>query len=256
MARKKKVYGKCHICGVNSNLTQEHIPPKSAFNTGRVELLSPKSILNNGSELKKSFQNGLYKNSLCKTCNNNTGLWYGNAYKGWVNQIYPIAINNDIEKGIAPENQISLYPLRVLKQILSMFTSINTPKAYPSYREEIENFLLNRENQFLPNKIKVYFYIVSSKSRYNRQVPISGVLKGGASPIILSEISWFPCGYILTDSEETPNFDKNLIDITFFKNYSYDEKASLDLLIPVMPINFYMCGDFRTKKEIEKLKQN
>ena len=38
MARKKKIVGTCCICGRTTELTFEHIPPKSAFNHSNLKL--------------------------------------------------------------------------------------------------------------------------------------------------------------------------------------------------------------------------
>ncbi len=48
MSRRKKVYGKCHICGTEGKLTFEHIPPRSAFNDHPAVLYRVFNLLNVG----------------------------------------------------------------------------------------------------------------------------------------------------------------------------------------------------------------
>ena len=54
MKNKDYTMGICHLCGKYTKLTIEHVPPKSAFNKGKV--------LNvNGVELIKAMQNKNFK---------------------------------------------------------------------------------------------------------------------------------------------------------------------------------------------------
>ena len=76
----KNKFGKCHLCGKYAELTFEHVPPKSANNKDRAKLLTGKEIfdtkkLRTGESLRYiNQQQGAGNYTLCKECNNNTGL--------------------------------------------------------------------------------------------------------------------------------------------------------------------------------------
>jgi hypothetical protein len=46
-----------------------------------------------------------------------------------------------------------------------------------------------------------------------------------------------------------------LLDITFMGQYSYRQRQTLFLELPVLPINTWLPGDYRTKGEIKKTVQ-
>ena len=87
----KSKKGKCAICGRDEQLTFEHIPPSSAFNSKPVKPVSGVDLLievgsNNSMRMPwetdhlpyTNLQRGMGKHSLCSDCNNKTGKWYGN----------------------------------------------------------------------------------------------------------------------------------------------------------------------------------
>jgi hypothetical protein len=45
--------------------------------------------------------------------------------------------------------------------------------------------------------------------------------------------------------------DKRLIDITFFKNYRYNEWISIFLNLPVLPVYTQIPGDYRGEEEVK-----
>ena len=71
-----KKYGICKLCGKQSKLTFEHIPPEGAFNSKPVYFQDKENLLD-----KSSYRYGGRKRSnkgaggyhLCKSCNNNNG---------------------------------------------------------------------------------------------------------------------------------------------------------------------------------------
>jgi len=109
--------GFCRLCGKTDRLTKDHVPNQAAGNKGTYW-----KILDNGK--KEQFQGGVTYNSLCKDCNNITGGWYGGAYTDFYRQI---ANNLDLikEGGNTPICIKDISPLRVIKQIVTMFISVS-----------------------------------------------------------------------------------------------------------------------------------
>ena len=51
MARRKHVVGICHLCGENTKLSFEHVPPKAAFNSRPVVQGNLEKLINKESDL-------------------------------------------------------------------------------------------------------------------------------------------------------------------------------------------------------------
>ena len=82
----RKVHGICCICGKESDLTFEHIPPRAAFNHFNLKLYDFWGYLTQNKTRYQSLQNGAGRYSLCASCNNRTGEWYGAAFAEFVSQ--------------------------------------------------------------------------------------------------------------------------------------------------------------------------
>ena len=80
----KKYYGQCCICGRESELTFEHIPPRAAFNQFALKQYDFWNYLLHSNTRYIPSQRGAGKYSLCASCNNLTGEWYGSV----VNYLY------------------------------------------------------------------------------------------------------------------------------------------------------------------------
>ena len=74
----------------------------------------------------KIQQTGSGAYTLCDKCNNDTGTWYADAYVKWAEQAMRLLM---AARGQPPlEYPFHLHRLRVLKQIVCMFFSVNNPR--------------------------------------------------------------------------------------------------------------------------------
>jgi hypothetical protein len=260
MARRKKINGICKICGYYGQLSYEHVPPEKAYNNRKhfykVEYekllkddipylkMSMEDIYTNGYATKKQGGIGFY--SLCIRCNNNTGTWYGSAFVNWALQGMGILQKaNGLPSLFYPAE---FYPLRVIKQIITMFFSINS-NSFNIYEPELVKFILNRDRKYLSRKYRIYcYYNVEGSLRYLGRSAIGEL--NNSKIYNVSEITFPPYGFVLTFDSEPP--DVRLTEITHFANYSYDEIiyhyqrfATLPTYLPNVP------GDYRSKNEIE-----
>ncbi|OHD14902.1 MAG: hypothetical protein A2086_10925 [Spirochaetes bacterium GWD1_27_9] len=243
-------YGICHICGFEGKLSFEHIPPKSAFNDKPVNIIKLDKVKFDidKNDLKKSKiqQRGAGGYTLCEKCNNNTGKWYGDYFKYFCDngkKILELSNNNP--------NLIYLYkinPLPILKQIITMFFSINSNKFRQLYKDLVF-FVLNKEKKYLPPKYR--FFIYYNIEGYIRNSPSYGIFNIETNQSIFgTEINFPPFGYSMTFNSQAP--DERLVEITHFSRYSYDETVTLSLKLPVLPTHLLLPGDYRTKKEINE----
>lgn len=115
-------------------------------------------------------------NTLCEKCNNDTGLWYVPAFTR--QQAMRFVIGTRGRPTL--KYPFNLFPLRVLKQVICMFFSVNGTyfqKAHP----DLVRFILNKESRDLPERVRLYaFYTFSNCSRV---AGVTGVAKGSVPGI-------------------------------------------------------------------------
>ncbi len=259
MERQKGKAGKCHVCGRLRVLSLEHIPPRSAFNNKRAFVYGGSSILGNkkfpweAPDIKgQQHQNGIGFNTLCEECNNNTGSWYGSDFARFANSGMNQCELANSKKEVTIHFQ-DIYPLRIIKEIVCMFLSINSPDL--AYKEpELREFVLNRDIAVLSNKFRfgTYFFTGSLSKYLGIQTKIN-FETGEVNHI--SELTFPPFGYVMEIEPKKPSLYR---DISNFVNYSYDESdKNMTIEVPILESNTYFVGDYRTKQEIiETRKKN
>ncbi|MGV3459111.1 MAG: hypothetical protein ACO1N9_01525 [Flavobacterium sp.] len=253
MPKKRMQFGVCHLCKKSKDLTFEHIPPKVAFNSQTRYRTVPFIEFAQNShkpEYKPKGpikQGGMGSYSLCKSCNNFLGQQYVSSYFIMASAAANIFKSQQIESvGFYIEG---LYPLKLLKQVVSMFISINEPyftEAYP----ELLDFVKLPKSQNLPDRYKIYMYLNKQGSTRHNAMMVHSHYG------IISEVTFPPLGFVL-------NIDRNdpldyLFDITHFKNFSPDYNGVTDFMLNNLPTHIgYISGDYRSKEEIdETIKRN
>lgn len=251
-------FGICALCRKECELTFEHIPPRAAFNSLPAKTVSGDKIITDDDRMPWDTSGLQYSNqqkgmgifSLCQSCNNLTGTWYGNSYVEIAHVVHRIISQPIPDKA----NCISInetYPLRFIKQIISMFCSIND---FDDHRmDPLREFVLNKDLSTLdPKRYKLCMYF--TKGNLMKYAPLSVMLKvtdNGPEAIALSEITTYPLGFILYfDPTDTWEYDG--FDITSFSNCKFDDLAEMRLPLCLNEVNDIFPSFFRTKKEIIK----
>ncbi len=203
MGKKHKVMGTSAICGLYGELTFEHIPPRAAFNNKPVaRVLDFEQALGIGPDdvIKGNIQQkGMGNYTLCGKCNNDTGAWYGAAFVDWCYQGMDILQRAGGKPSLIYPHRI--YPLRILKQILTMFFSIS-PESLRQNRDLVQ-FVLNPRQRYLPPNHRVYVY-------YNLHGRLRSFGTVGTLDVephvtrLFSEFNFPPFGYVLTLSSPPP----------------------------------------------------
>jgi hypothetical protein len=245
------VLGTCHICGINTKLTFEHVPPRAAFNdwpvvNAKFEELFKLESLDELDQVKgKISQRGAGAFTLCGKCNSDTGAWYGNAFVDWAYQ--GIIILDNAKMAPSLYHLFHLFPLRVLKQIICMFFSANPP-SFQGVQSDLVRFVLNKQQKYLRPNVHIYTFLNSSPR--SRQSSVSGLLnlESGLPPKTFSEIAFPPFGYVMCLDSLPP--DPRLVDISFFANYGYNEWTDVALRLPILPVYTYLPGDYRDRNTV------
>jgi hypothetical protein len=242
-------FGKCHLCGKPGELSFEHVPPRKAFNERPVVKAQFEDIIGLGpdEQIRGTIQQrGAGGYTLCPKCNNDTGRWYGVSFIDWCYQGFEILEKTNGKPTLIYLNY--LFPLRIIKQIITMFFSVNGSE-FGDANPELVKFVLNREQYNLSPKYRFFvYYNISGRFRF---VGASAKVDSHTREIItLSEINFPPYGYVMTFGSAPP--ESRLFEITYFSKYRYKDHVVKAMKLPVLPTHMWFPGDYRTKEEIEK----
>ena len=225
--------GTCHICLCTKQLTYEHIPPKAAFNdrpTIDIAIQDAISLGPNSRPRGPLQQRGVGRYSLCEGCNNKTGHWYGKDFVDWCYQGAFLLLRSEGKPSL--QYRYHIFPLNVLKQIASMFLSIND-EWFCKGNEELARFVANpRVNHLSPTYRFFVHYNISNALRSVGHSVKANLETGNL--IELSEITFPPFGYVMTLDSDPP--DNRLVEITYFSKFEYREAKDLWLSFPVLPV--------------------
>lgn len=186
-------------------LSWEHVPPAAAYNARPLVLASQEQLrepgLWNGDRGKKQ-QRGAGAYTLCAKCNNDTGAWYGKEYVEWVYQalqvLDKVPADDELDALVAFRGK----PLRFLKQVATMFFSVNQD-GFAGRHPELVHFVLDRRQAGLPPRYRFDMVMVRpgriarSSGMFSRQNLETGEL------VFASEVAHFPFAFRFIESEET-----------------------------------------------------
>lgn len=252
----KTIEGICKLCGQQKQLTFEHVPPERAFNSVAIKAFSPKITIDmmTGAGGRKPWdfsglsgkvnQRGSGGFFLCSDCNSKTGSWYISEYIRLANIFHDIIETNKLKPGISCSFQlIDLYPLRILKAIMTMYCDINNGCMGD---DQLREFLLDKEScEFDGEKYKVYLYMASPGMR--RISGISAISYNRIGFVMTSEIGCYPIGTVLFINKPD-TFTPNGLLINSFAEYKYNDKCNIDVVgIPYFEINSLLPLDYRSK---------
>lgn len=256
----KKKEGFCHICGEYVELTFEHIPPKQSGNCSQVNEISGDVLMACFADIErlpwdlkglkyKQKQKGMGKYTLCQRCNNNTGSWYGEDYVIFSNTMAALLAKERPQPNMGVSFTIEMRPLNFIKQVLSLFCSIN---KYP-LNTNISEFILQKEsNEFINDEyiLSMFLYIGSIQKLFGTSILCSFPDKDNDKfkTISVSEICNYPLGFCLYKRNKDL---KDIIgtDITYFSNYSVDEYSEVNISLPVLTSNSILPQDYRLKNQ-------
>lgn len=259
----KNHFGKCALCGKECELTFEHVPPRAAFNSTSARPVSgneifKEEVINDKERMPwdieglkyQNQQQGMGRYSLCQECNNNTGSWYGDAYITFACTAHTAIKNRTPEdpNGIGFKD---MYPARIIKQVLSMLCSINSPDK-PQF-EELRKFVLDKDAVGIDkSKYKLCMYF--TETTLYKYAGFSVLLRESASgfeSMAMTELTAYPFGFILYFNP-TETWPYHGTDITGFTDCGYNDRAIIEMPWKIEEMNDIFPEHFRSRDEIEK----
>jgi len=139
-----------------------------------------------------------------------------------------------------------LAPLPILKQIITMFFSVNGNRFHAA-QPELAHFVLNREARGLNPKLRVFAYYTHSVRTRAIGVCVAADVFSGRSTV-MSEVTFPPFGYLMTFNSGPP--DDRLFEVTHFARYGYCDLTSQTLRMRLLPTHTVLPGDYRNLEQI------
>lgn len=239
--------GSCCLCGNYGPMNEEHVPPKNAFNKETVIQYSLEDRIKKKTPKGRKIQGGIRGFTLCETCNRNTGNWYGREFTDWAKVCHELIPRWDkfgIKGSIVTLHNV--YPLRFLKQVVTCFFSEQGKYGlgFLQNNPALAQFVLETDNTRLPSGFRFFMNLYRrSPTTSLRRYPIAGRipvrLNINAGQIeaqgayVFSEIAHPPFQLLMT--EENHDYP-DTTEITYFKDYEYDEKVA-DLPLQLRVVN-------------------
>lgn len=240
--------GVCKLCGVHGRLTFEHLPPKCSYNNISIKVAGWEEIIRSQGNVDsirgRISRRGLGRYSLCEDCNTATGRLYSRSFQDW--SIQGMQVVDSINTNVQLYHIFNIYPLRVIKQVFSLFTSV-CGESLVRNEPWIEEFVLNCNRKYIPDHVHLFCYGNKDAVRYSG-VNVDMNIRTMRSNTF-AEFAYPPFGYIL--SLDGGAIHPALTDISFFARMEYNCWRTVPLKLGVLPAYTWIPGDFRTREEIE-----
>jgi hypothetical protein len=242
--------GVCRICRAKGPLSFEHVPPKAAFNRVPVVRSTMEDYLKAGGNWDvikgRMSQRGAGECTLCERCNNRTGGWYGSEYAEWAK------LGLEWLARIPPEIppvEVTIqnrYPMRFLKQVITMLFSVNAA-GFADDHAELVAFVLDPRKTNLPPIYQLYMTVVAGpRSRSSGLSSMSfdrGVIE------LVTEVAHLPFAFLMVVGE--PRRD-DLGCITHFADLGYDDRREVRIRVKAGEIFTIYPDDHRTRDRAER----
>ena len=228
----KNEIGVCAVCGELKKMSFEHFPPKCSGNNVPVKIQDYRHLFpfednpnldGKSSTLNKGF--GGYR--LCEKCNKDTGSWYAEEYCYVANKM-SIILSEERKKNLSDNYIIPLKPLNFIKQVMTMF--LYADRALGAIRMIVKetDFILNKETTLISDNVKIFMGVVPYKDYKSIGLSIIGDF---SENIITTKayLSCYPFTFSLFTDE--PIDVEAMTDITYFKNFKYNENADIEFIL-------------------------
>lgn len=245
-------------------MTFEHIPPQKCFNSKPVKPVSGDVLIQAMADKKhnpwetkglqyENQQRGFGRWSLCSDCNTKTGTWYGEDYAKFTRAIHSMIKEHEPKCNEYLEfDVLDAYPLRLVKQMISMICSINSDYYNDVRITNLAKFVIDKDAVGLNKQdYRIFLYLVHNS--LVKQCPMTWLIRGinNTQPIIdvVTELFAYPIGIVVCFNPRN-DFDHFGVDITSLCDIGYKQQCKLSIKIPILESNILFPCDYRSKEEL------
>lgn len=190
--------GICSICKSDGHLSEDHIPPKSCGNTGKVYYYSFAPNSHNFYK-KRISQNGIKFRTICSQCNSKLGALYDKELT-----LFRECVINSINGN---PTKVEIYPIKVIKCIVGHLLAASS-FSEDVISEEMREFYLNNDNSSIKKFASKYsllcFYYPYKDSIFILKNYFPNEIIGPYRIFnsILSSMYFFPFAFILCEKKK------------------------------------------------------
>lgn len=256
--------GRCRICGEQRKLTREHVPPAAAFNRDRAkvhtvdEWLSRQDDVMPGGHFK---QGGLWAYTLCKPCNEFTGLRFADEYRRWagtvLNALAEVGTNvRELEAEPTPRRgRFSMQgdpgprPGAMVRQVLAMMCSVSGGFDLAGRFPVVRRLLLEGSTEALPAGMSIGLTVyLSTRSRFSG--PMLTVSTKASTWRWTLEIAHAPLATLLVLASGG-NAPAHAWDLSQYTQVAPDVHADVEGDLEIGFGHTLLPGDYRTKAAVD-----
>ncbi len=206
---KRNEYDRCNICGRQSHLTWDHVPPKGVLierNTIANTLFCEEGFPSNDRHMRR-YQSGIKYRTICRECNNVLLGENDKAYKQFAKeaaeQISDIQAKFSqglsVPQGLVMEGKINRILRAICGHFLAMKEIYDEQVVIDQYLRE---YILNE--QMVLKKIKVYCWVYPYSTILNvRDVVVQGKNDNTHPKGMISVMAAYPLGFLISLEDET-----------------------------------------------------
>lgn len=223
---KNRRNGPCNICGVQGQLTWDHVPPKGGVQLQAVEIdrVAALFVSSLGTKKPEISQNGLKFRTLCKTCNNRLGARFDHA----LNELaWTVGRFLRTPVSLPPVLQVETQPNAVVRSILGHLVAARLSSDPGLFDPQVSELILD-DSKPIPREINVFYWIYP----YAQQI----VLRDGLMPTIRGRsadlqrfgvLKYFPLAFLVTDASAYEGLDQ--LSAWRYEPSSFRTQIAIDL---------------------------
>lgn len=242
----------CRLCGSSRDvLTREHIPARSAGNSGRhtIEFFRVDST----GQAKLELPDGFALSVLCKSCNSRYGSSLGTSFADFVQQVQSSG-RFVSPRGGAFVCAMDVYPSRVLRQLLLNFLCIQPLASYERW-ESVRKYIRSRGGGVPPDAPRVGLYCNISNTYRVVPVGVVGALGRRSEPWVGAEIAAPGLGVVFTlgdPRDANPVITPKLLDITPWGDQPFSARERVTLELARYRVEVPHPLAFGSRREVDK----
>ncbi len=253
----------CRICGSSGDLSREHIPPRTAGNTGKHYAHSFSDWLERDSldDLAGGSheQGGSFGWVLCRTCNSRTGRlateygrWCGMAAKLFVEDLRPVEVMDaELVTPLVRVEFSGCRPAMFARQVLSMMVSLAGPWPVTALYPGLQATLLDGAPCALPDGLSLEMGLCAPVAARHAGPTLVVDFERAAWRWIVA-LAYPPFAFELTLAGSTSEHEpRPLCGIGGFLEYDDAIKADVELDLIVGFVHTPYPTDYRTRAQIE-----
>jgi len=239
--------GVCAICGKVRVLTEEHVPPKCAYNRHSILLkhINRDETVSRGEVRWRTTasRDGRYIVGLCRKCNSRTGSWYGTDYA----EFAKAGAESSIPSGERGYLVFSGRPAAVAKEGLVCLCTTSGPGVAEGCKE-LRRLILSNHYRGRPGHLRLWIYLRATVGGHQTGVA-GGIDTAVGETRVVSEFSHWPLGWVISWDDQAI---AELCEVTHWLEMEYKRRTTVTVNVPRLWKPTAYPLDYRTPEQFDR----